>query len=170
MSWWDSVVDTVSGRFGGDSDSSSSGSSWTDGLGKAIINGGVSAYNAYNKNKAAKDYLNSYNSVYDASSADYADYQNYLNELAKWQAENPNYGASRTPHRSFPYMGQLQGAIRSLEPYAKMSKKQTKLNNKIYKSAINTLNDLNVKQDYGTPAYALDTGIGDFIKKAKKND
>lgn len=153
MSWYDSIVSGIGNLFSGDSGGK---------VIQALVNGGVSAYNAYNKNDALDDYMNLLQGSSVEAEAEFADYQNYLNELAKWQAENPNYGKS---YKSYPYMGQLQSAIKGLQPYNNMTKKTTKKQHKVFRNSLNDLQDLDVTQSKGTPHYALNTGIGDMIKK-----
>lgn len=170
MSWWDSITGGLSDLWGGIKDVGDYLSE-SPNLTKAITAGGLGLYDAYNKNQANKKVASALQSSEAASAADAADYQNYLNVLAQWQAANPSSGGGGgySYGARHPYAGYVKQLAEELTPYAKMSLKNARAGSKAYRKALKDLakEDLTIEV---APAYSLETGIGDMIKKAKKKD
>lgn len=176
MSWWDSITGGLSDLWGG---IKNYGGQALDYIGdnenaqKALVAGGLGLYDAYNKNQANKKVSSALQASEAASAADAADYQNYLNVLAQWQAANPSTGSGGGGgyrySRGYPYAGELKSMLTELKPFTKMTVKNARAGSKAYRKALKELGDLDVSVDVA-PAYTLETGIGDMIKKAKKQD
>lgn len=176
MSWWDSLTSGLGSLWGGIKDVGGSVGDYLSSnkdLSNALVAGGVSLYDAYNKNQANKKVSSALQAAESASASDAEDYQNYLNVLAQWQAANPSSGSSGGGGYSYgarhPYAGYVAQLTKELEPYTKMNLKNARAGSKAYRKALKDLakEDLTIEV---APAYSIETGMGDMIKKAKKKD